>query len=127
MAPTASPRLCDRLGRPAVLAVCYRDVVDYAFYPHSYDTFWPYAYDDVYQGVFGAYAYGYNDEVDATVGRSSRLTGTTSVAQPPQPPVGVALCATQASTLTDWPIERIAQAVGPDSKRLHVTPLAMAT
>jgi ABC-type transporter MlaC component len=98
---------------PLFWPYAYRDVVDYAFYPHSYDTFWPYAYDDVYQGVFGAYAYGYDGD-DATVGRSSRLTGNGSVAQPPQPAGGVALCATQASTLTDWPIERIAQAVEPD-------------
>ena len=98
---------------PLFWPYAYYDVVDYAFYPHSYDTFWPYAYDDVYQGVFGAYAYGY-DEDDATVGRSSRPTGDTSVAQPPQPSGGVALCATQAATLTDWPIARIAQAVGPD-------------
>ena len=98
---------------PLFWPYAYYDVVDYAFYPHSYDTFWPYAYDDVYQGVFGAYAYGY-DEDDATVGRSSGPTGDTSVAQPPQPSGGVALCATQAATLTDWPIARIAQAVGPD-------------
>jgi hypothetical protein len=106
---------------PLFWPYAYYDVVDYAFYPHSYDTFWPYAYDDVYHGVFGAYAYGYNaygyDEDDATVGRSSRMAGDRSLVQPPQPAGGVALCATEASTLTDWPIERIAQAVGPDDNQ----------
>jgi hypothetical protein len=116
---------------PLFWPYAYYDVVDYAFYPHSYDTFWPYAYDDVYYGVFGAYAYGYNSygyEDDATVGRSSRETGDRSVAQLPEPAGGVALCATQASTLTDWPIERIAQAVEPDdTQRAALEDLKEAT
>jgi hypothetical protein len=31
------------------------DFLDYTFYPYAYDTFWPSAYDDVYDGILGVY------------------------------------------------------------------------
>ena len=83
----------------------YDDFVDYTFYPHAYDTFWPYAYDDLYEGAFGRYAQGYGGTY-AAVGRSSKSGGARAI--------GTDLCSGQTAGLTDWPIERIAQAVEPD-------------
>jgi hypothetical protein len=81
------------------------------FSVYAYDTFWPYAYDDVYDGMFGRYAYGSG-------------SAYASVSQPRSAPGGggaavsaADLCAGQTAGLTDWPIERIAQAVEPNDER----------
>ena len=92
-------------------------------------TFWPYAYDDVYDGIFGAYA------PDATA--YANVPGRRSV---PRGPVagGIAtgaaadgtaqVCSGQASGLTDWPIERIAAQVQPtDQQRVLLDQLKDAT
>ncbi len=108
-------------GGPVFWPYAYTDLVDYTFWPSANDTFWPYAYDDVYDGIFGAYA------PDATAyanvpsaGRRPLPRGavtTGSVA------TGVAaggmaqICSGQASGLTDWPIERIAQQVQPTAEQ----------
>jgi hypothetical protein len=81
------------------------DFVDYTFYPHAYDTFWPYAYDDVYEGIFGRYAYSTGSAYAATR-RSGAESGGASAATD--------LCTGRTAGLTEWPIERIAQAVEPD-------------
>jgi hypothetical protein len=81
------------------------DFVDYTFYPHAYDTFWPYAYDDVYEGIFGRYAYS-GGAAYASTRRSGTESGGGGTA--------VDLCSGRTAGLTEWPIERIAQAVEPD-------------
>jgi hypothetical protein len=114
---------------PLFWPFAFNDFVDYAFYPHAYDTFWPYAYDDVYSGVFGSYAYGSaygNGDRDITVGRGTR---SAAVETRTPPAAGrAALCSTQAATLTSWPIDRIAETVGPDeSQRAALDRLQAAT
>jgi ABC-type transporter MlaC component len=81
------------------------DFVDYTFYPHAYDTFWPYAYDDVYEGIFGRYAYS-GGAAYASTRRSGTESGGGGTAAD--------LCSGRTAGLTEWPIERIAQAVEPD-------------
>ena len=82
--------------------------------PSANDTFWPYAYDDLYDGIFGAYApdaTAYAD-VPAAVRRSVPRGIATGVAAG-----GMAqVCSGQTSGLTDWPIERIAQQVMPTDR-----------
>jgi hypothetical protein len=81
------------------------DFVEYAFYPHAYDTFWPYAYDDVYEGMFGRYAYGSGSAYASTRRPATENRGGRTATD---------LCSGPAAGLTEWPIERIAQAVEPD-------------
>ena len=97
----------------------YDDFVDYTFYPHAYDTFWPYAYDDLYEGAFGRYAEGYGGTY-AAVGRTPKSGRARAV--------GTDLCTGQTAGLTDWPIERIGQTVGPDdTQRAALDELKVAT
>jgi hypothetical protein len=94
---------------PLFWPYAYSDFIDYTFYPYAYDTFWPYAYDDVYEGVFGPYAVG--GVISANAPATGRRTRTAARA----PAAGIAqVCTERAAGLTDWPIERIAQAVEPD-------------
>src|ERR1700686_4727561 len=37
---------------PLFWPYAYDDFLGYTFYPYAYDTFWPTAYDDVYDGMF---------------------------------------------------------------------------
>jgi hypothetical protein len=77
-------------------------------------VFWPYAYDDVYDGIFGAYAPDYSTAY-ASVPTSGRRQATRGPVAAGLPAAGSAqICSGEASGLTDWPIERIAQQVGPD-------------
>ncbi len=94
---------------PLFWPYAYDDFIDYTFYPYAYDTFWPYAYDDVYEGMFGRYAYGFGGRYAAVEGRyaAGRSSGGGRTA-------GADLCSGQTAGLTDWPIEQIAQTVGPD-------------
>jgi ABC-type transporter MlaC component len=95
---------------PLFWPYAYDDFVDYTFHPYAYDTFWPNAYDDVYENMFGRYAYGFGGAY-------------ASVRQPPSAAAGGAgvratdLCTGQTAGLTDWPIERIAQAVEPNDEQ----------
>ncbi len=107
-------------GGPVFWPYAYADLVDYTFWPSANDTFWPYAYDDVYDGIFGAYA------PDATayanvpsVGRRPLPRGaiTGSVATGAAAGGMAQICSGQASGLTDWPIERIAQQVQPTAEQ----------
>ena len=96
----------------------YYDMFDYSFWPYAYDTFWPYAYDDLYGGMFGPYAYGYDQ------------SGPPPVADlPPGSPPPAAnestgaidreaqVCNERAATLTNWPIDKISQAVQPNAQQ----------
>ena len=106
-------------GGPVFWPYAYADLVDYTFWPSANDTFWPYAYDDVYDGIFGAYAPDATAYANVPSGRRPLPRGaiTGGVA------TGVAaggmaqICSGQASGLTDWPIERIAQQVQPTSEQ----------
>jgi len=112
-------RFADRGGRPRPAVVgwvgplfwpyAYDDFVDYTFYAYAYDTFWPNAYEEVYEDVFGPYAFeGMAYANVPSSGRSARASRR-------QSPAGVAqVCSEQAPTLTQWPIERIADAVRPN-------------
>ena len=113
-------------GGPVFWPYAYADLVDYTFWPSANDTFWPYAYDDVYDGIFGAYA------PDATAYATAYSGGSSAGRRPAPLPrgaitgsvaTGVAaggmaqICSGQASGLTDWPIERIAQQVQPTAEQ----------
>jgi histone H3/H4 len=109
---------------PLFWPYAYYDFVDYTFYPYAYDTFWPYAYDDFYEGMFGAYGLGYGGTY-ASVGPRGGYDGggyarrgsdRTAYARGSagSRSVEADLCSGQTAGLTDWPIERIAQTVGPD-------------
>jgi len=127
-----NPHWRRHLARPIVIGwvgplfwpYAYHDFVDYTFYPYAYDTFWPYAYDDFYEGMFGAYALGYGGTY-ASVGPRGGYDGggyarrgsdRTAYARGSagSRSVEADLCSGQTAGLTDWPIERIAQTVGPD-------------
>jgi LTXXQ motif family protein len=84
----------------------YDDYIDYTYWPYEYDTFWPYAYDDVYVSVYGPYAYdGGSAYASAPAYREGRRVQRV-------PAGGVAqVCSLDATTLTDWPIERITQRI----------------
>ena len=116
---------------PLFWPYAYSDFVDYTFYPYAYDTFWPYAYDDVYSGMFGAYALGYSGEGGyATAGRPQGSASPRSGGERSSTggPVGTDLCSGQTAGLTDWPIDRIAQTVGPnDAQRAALDELKAAT
>jgi hypothetical protein len=111
---------------PVFWPYAYDDFVDYTFWPSANDTFWPYAYDDVYDGIFGAYA------PDATA--YANVPTTVRRALPRGVAIGPAvggmaqICSGQATGLTDWPIERIAQQVAPtDAQRSLLDQLKDAT
>jgi hypothetical protein len=115
-------------GGPVFWPYAYPDFVDYVFWPYGDDTFWPYAYDDVYDGIFGAYApdataYGYAP-VGGSAGRAVPRGLSTGVAA-----TGTAqVCSGQASGLTDFPIQRIADQVNPtDAQRSLLNNLRDAT
>jgi hypothetical protein len=132
---------------PVFWPYAYADVVDYTLWPYATDTFWPYAYDDLYSGIYGNYApdlmayggnlpstYGYGGQSNSYGGRyggeyggrqgysydgrqgysyNGRQARTTGL-----PPVGSAeICTGQESGIVDWPVERIAQQVQPDSNQ----------
>jgi LTXXQ motif family protein len=90
----------------------YDDYIDYTFWPYEYDTFWPYAYDDVYVSVYGPYAYeggsAYASAPAYREGRRVQRVPASGVAQ---------VCSLDATTLTDWPIERITQRIELDDQQ----------
>jgi hypothetical protein len=105
---------------PLFWPYAYSDFVDYAFWPYAYDAFWPYAYDDVYEGFFGPYAVGgpvyYADASSAAPrggGSGRRAARSTSGGGVP----AAQICTGETTGLTDWPIERIAEAVNPDDSQ----------
>jgi LTXXQ motif family protein len=122
---------------PVFWPYAYSDFVDYTFWPYAYDSFWPYAYDDIYEGFFGPYAVGgpaYYADVPAGGGgyvgggyvgggyasggaRTGPRAGTgprTAARGPAGGGATAQICTGETSGLTDWPIERITQAVNPD-------------
>jgi LTXXQ motif family protein len=120
-------------GGPVFWPYAYADLVDYTFWPSANDTFWPYAYDDVYDGIFGAYApdssaYAYANVPAAGRKAAPRGQIATGVATGLAAGGMAQICSGEASGLTDWPIERIAQQVGPtDAQRSLLDQLKDAT
>jgi hypothetical protein len=107
-------------GGPVFWPYAYADLVDYTFWPSANDTFWPYAYDDVYDGIFGAYAPDASAYANVpSAGRRPLPRGTivTGVATGAAAGGMAQICSGQASGLTDFPIERIAQQVGPTNEQ----------
>jgi LTXXQ motif family protein len=114
-------------GGPVFWPYAYADLVDYTFWPYANDTFWPYAYDDVYDGIFGAYAPDATAYADVPVVRR-RLAPQAQVATGLAAGGMAQVCSGQTTGLTDWPIERIAQQVGPtDAQRSLLDRLKDAT
>src|SRR5262249_58263692 len=80
--------------------------------------FWPYAYDDFYDGMFGAYAQGYGGTY-AAVGPPESYGGRRSAGRhggrgsTGGRSVGADLCSGQTARLTDRPIQRIPPTVQP--------------
>jgi LTXXQ motif family protein len=119
----------DRHNHHRVLGWYGRTFWPYAYYDMFDYSFWPYAYDDLYGGAFGPYAYGYDQP------------GVPPVAElPPGSPPPVAnettgatereaqVCNERAATLTNWPIDKIAEAVQPNpAQRAALNRLTMAT
>jgi hypothetical protein len=105
---------------PLFWPYAYSDFVDYTFWPYAYDSFWPYAYDDVYEGFFGPYSVGGAVYATLPSGAAPRAATTgvrTSTGGRPaaRDLAGAAqICTGESSGLTDWPVERIAEAVNPD-------------
>ncbi len=96
---------------PLFWPYAYDDFIGYTFYPYAYDAFWLNAYDDVYEGMFGRYAYGYAGSGYAAAGKPQGSGGARPRSE--QRTVGADLCSGQTAGLTDWPIEQIAQTVEP--------------
>lgn len=107
---------------PLFWPYAYDDFIDYTFWPYAYDTFWPYAYDDLYVSMFAPYAY-----VDTRYANVPAYRERSRVQRVPSG--GVAqVCSVEATGLTDWPIERIAEAVEPnEAQRAALAELKSAT
>ena len=98
---------------PLFWPYAYNDFLNYTFYPYAYDVFWPAAYDDVYDGITGAYGSGIAPGY-AGSGTGPAYVGTGGRLQPPSAEVSSGLCAAQTAGVTDWRIKEIAQIVEPD-------------
>jgi hypothetical protein len=115
---------------PLFWPYAYYDFFDYVYWPYAYDDFWPYAYNDVYYGIYGPYAYsGYAaGGAPASSGPSvssgsprrvvTRTPDETANTTSPQQTAAADVCTSQASELTDLPVERITEIVQPtDAQR----------
>ena len=101
---------------PLFWPYAYYDFFDYVFWPYAYDDFWPYAYNDIYYGIYGPYAYSGYASADPGPGPGVRSGSARRVVS--RTPDGTQraaadICTSQASELTDWPIERITEVVQP--------------
>jgi hypothetical protein len=116
---------------PVFWPYAYDDFFDYVFWPYAYDDFWPYAYDDVYYGIYGPYAFGgpgVGPAAGPGVSTPSRSTSVAvrRVARTEQRAAEV--CRSNASDLTDWPIDRISEIVQPtDAQRPALEELRAAS
>jgi hypothetical protein len=110
---------------PLFWPYAYSDFVDYTFWPYADDTFWPYAYDDVYEGIYGSYAPSLTQYANLPSSERRHGIRTRTVVTDG----GYAqVCSAEASGLTDWPIERIAQQVqANDQQRAALDDLKNAT
>jgi hypothetical protein len=118
---------------PVYYPYAYNDVFYYTFWPEAYDPgYWAYAYDDFFDGVFfpdGAPYVEYTAEgpYDGSYARTTATTGTappsrggSSSSSPAPGRVNQAtreFCADQASGVTAWPLDKIANAVQPTEEQ----------
>jgi hypothetical protein len=109
---------------PVFWPYAYTDLVDYTFSAYAYDTFWPYAFDDVYAGMFAGYAPEYYaaDDVYAYAGAAASERSYARFAGPTPAPAPSAvtearICTGQAQGIADFAIDKIAQQVQPDQKQ----------
>jgi LTXXQ motif family protein len=115
---------------PLFWPYAYYDFFDYVFWPYAYDDFWPYAYNDIYYGIYGPYAYSGYASADPGPGPGVRSGSARRVVS--RTPDGTQrtaadICTSQASELTDWPIERITEVVQPtDAQRALLDELKVA-
>jgi len=95
---------------------------------YGYDTFWPYAFDDFYSGIYGGYAPEFYDEASGVTGigavqgggsaRRGRGRARVATAAPGAGAGGATqICSGETQGLTDFPIQRIAQQVQPDQNQ----------
>ena len=111
---------------PVFWPYAYYDMFDYAFWPYAYDSFWPYAYDDLYNGMFGPYAYGYADPGYGAGPGPGPGAGPATAGNETTGSLG--LCANQATALTSWPMQKIAETVEPTgAQRAALDRLTQAT
>ena len=118
---------------PVYYPYAYNDLFYYTFWPDAYDPgYWAYAYDDFFDGVFfpdGAPYVDYTAEgpYDNAYARSA-TTGTAPASRSYSGGGANAVpgrvnqatrefCADQASGITAWPIEKIANAVRPNDEQ----------
>ena len=109
---------------PVYYPYAYNDVFYYTFWPDAYDpSYWAYAYDDMFDGVFfpdGApyVEYAAEGPYASPEGRVGTTGSTASAPARPAVPGRVTqatrdFCTEQASGVTAWPLDRIAEAVRP--------------
>ncbi len=116
---------------PLFWPYAYDDFLGYTFYPYAYDAFWPAAYDDVYDGMFGLYEGG----IPAAYAATGTYTAPGTYAAPGRQPgasggrtVAHQICSGQTAGVTDWQIDEIARAVEPDNaQRAALDELKTAT
>ena len=104
----------------------------------SHDDFWPYAYDDVYYGIYGPYAYGGrygyrsyagpNGYYDGRSARRGVSSGRYAARSNSTERRAAEVCSDDAAQLTDWPIERFSEIVEPtDAQRPALEELRAAS
>jgi hypothetical protein len=105
---------------PVFWPYAYDDFVDYTFWGYGYDTFWPTAFDDVYEGIYGAYAPEYYADAQASgpTPRSRRgRSRNAAVSGRAVPAGGAQICTGETQGLTDFPIQRIEEQVRPEQNQ----------
>lgn len=117
---------------PVYWPYAYNDLFYYTFWPDAYDPgYWSYAYDDFYDGVFFPDGAPYVDYTAEGPYDSGYVRTTTTGAAPPSRAysggagsvpgrVNAAtreFCAEQASGITAWPIDKIANALQPNDEQ----------
>jgi hypothetical protein len=95
------------------------DFFNYTYYPYAYDSFWPYAYGNLYDEMFSGYAYGVGTAYAAAAPARPNRAPPTAASDP---------CSGDTAGLTNWPINAIAQIIGPDdAQRALLADLKNAT
>ena len=95
------------------------DFLNYTYYPYAYDSFWPYAYGNLYDEMFSGYAYGVGTAYAAAAPARPNRAPPTAASDP---------CSGDTAGLTNWPINAIAQIIGPDdAQRALLADLKNAT
>ena len=114
---------------PVYWPYAYNDVFYYTFWPEAYDSaYWAYAYDDFFDGVFfpdGApyVEYAAEGPYDGAYARTAtNRFGSARRRSAPSAPGRINqatrdFCADQATGVTAWPLDKIADAVQPTSEQ----------